>query len=267
MTDFLTMIEAQQAAALKQYQVRQVGDIDGEPITIEEARAQCNVDINGSPPESDDDFWLENIGIPAARAYCENYKGVAYAQRTVELVTNGFPSGAINLPFGPVQSIESIKYDDQVAYQAAYDAAYTAAYDAEFIISSDVDLATAAGIAAGLVAGEAALEVTVDPSVYMLNLFPTPATVILNYGQSWPTTVRDFINSVRIDYVVGISPPGDSPQVYALPPTAKGAMLLMLSHLYENRSAVNIGGVVSDVPYGVRALLDLTLGGERTDFA
>lgn len=282
MTDFLTMIAAAQEAALQQYNVRQIGDVAGEPITIEEARAQCHVDLWGSPPESDDDFWLLNVGIPAARTYCENYKGTAFAQRTMELATNAFPSGAINLPFGPVQSITSIKYDDQdiadaaytVAYAAAYAPAYTAAYDAEFLISSDVDLATAAGVAAGVasgvaagdIAGAAALEQTLATTVYSLNVFPQPMTVILQHSQVWPAA-RDFANSVRIRYVVGISLPGDSPIVYTLPPTAKAGMLLMLGHLYANREAVNVGGAVTTMPLGVHAYLDLTPGGSRTDFA
>lgn len=263
---FLTAISAAQLAALQQYNVRQVGDVEGEPITLEEARAQCRVDLLGSPPESDDDFWLENIGIPGARVYAENYKGAAYAPRTMELVTNKFPSGAINLPFGPVQSITSVKYDDQVIADAAYDAAYTAAYDAEFLISADVDLATAAGIAAGDIAFAAALEQTMDPTTYSLNVFTQPPTMILNYGETWPTA-RDFTNSVRITYVTGYSLPEDSPQVHILPQSARIAMLMMLAHLYENREAVNVGGVVTTMPLGVHAYLDLTPGGDRTGMA
>ncbi len=269
MTNFRTMIAAQQVAALKQYNVRQVGDVDAEPITLEEARAQCRVDTWGSPPESDDDFWLEGIGMPGARMYCEQYKGAAYAQRTMELVTNGFPSGAIKLPFGPVQTVESVKYDDQTGYQAAYDAAYqaayTTAYDAEFMSSGDPIAADAAGIAAGVPAGETAgnlvLEVTLDPTNYVLNGFT--GEVVLAYGKAWPTGVRDGVNSVRVQYVTGPSLPEDTPQINTLPGAVRVAILLMLGHLYENRSAVQLGGLVSQIPLGVHAFLDLAPGGDR----
>ncbi len=265
LTPFLTSVYAAQRAALQQYNALQIGEVEGEPITLEEARAQCRVDTYGSPPESDDDFWFENIGIPAARSYCENYKGVSYAPRVVELVTNSFPT-SIPLPFGPVQSVESIMYDDATIAQAAYDAAYTAAYDTEFGMSADVDAAIAAGVAAGDIAYAANLEQTVDTSVYTLNAYTIPATLGVAYGQTWPTA-RTSANSVRIRYVTGFNLPDESPLPYPLPKSAKAAMLLMLGHLFENREGVTVGGVVSTMPMGVHALLDLTPGGERTGFA
>lgn len=255
---FLTDIAARQAAALQVYGVQQIGDVLGEPISLIEARAQCRVDLWGSPPESNDDFWLENIGIPGARAYCEQYKGVFYAPRIMELATNAFPAGGFNLPFGPVQSIESVKYLDQ----AVADAAYTVAYDAEFLISADIDLATAAGVAAAV----AALEQTVAPADYTLNTYLTPAMAILAYGATWPTP-RGDANSVKVRYVTGFNLATDSPIAYYLPSTAKSAMLLMLGHLYADREGVNVGGIVTEVPLGVTALLDMTPGGERVGFA
>jgi hypothetical protein len=254
---FLTDIAAAQLAALQQYGIVQIGDVEGEPITLLEARAQCRVDTWGSPPESDDDFWLENIGMPAAREYCENYKGLAYAPRTLELATNTFPAGAINLPFGPVQSITSIKYLDQ----AAADAAYTAAYDAEFAISSDVALATAAGDAAYA----AALEQTVSAADYQLDVYSTPPRVVLVSGASWPTAT-DTTNSVKVRYVTGYNLSTDTPIAYVLPPTVKMAMLLMLGHLFINRAAVEEGSKI-EIPLGVQALLNLAPGVGRLGMA
>ncbi len=64
---FLTDIAAAQTKALQRFGLLQIGDVEGEPISLEEARAQCNLDVFGSPPESEHDFWLETVGIPAAR--------------------------------------------------------------------------------------------------------------------------------------------------------------------------------------------------------
>lgn len=258
-------IYRRQQADLLRYGIRQVEEVAVEPITLEEARQHLRVDTylqdvpdSGSPPEqitvSDDDAWIE-AALPAAREYCEQYLGRALAPRTMEYVGNAFPTVAVStppgaaftLPFGPVQSIVSVNYDDQ----PTADAAYTAAYDAEFLISGDVDLATAAGIAAAA----AALSVLVDPEVYQVDQFSVPSRLLLTYGSSWPTA-RYSTGSVRVRYVTGYSIPGESPQVYVLPNLARSAILLFLGHLFENREAVSAGTLV-EVPLGVSALLDM----------
>ena len=194
---FLTDIAAAQVAALHVYGVMQIGDVVGEPISLEDARKQCRVDTfeEGSPPESvsDDDAWLTDIGIPGARQYCENELGVALCTRTMELATNAFPSGPINLPFGPVQSITSVTYLDSDG--------------AEQILS-----------AAG----------------YEIDPYTVPARLMLTYGSTWPVA-RDFANSVKVRYVAGYNLNGDSPNPYPLPPIIRSAMLVMLEFLYDNR--------------------------------
>ncbi|AOY00106.1 head-tail connector protein [Jeongeupia sp. USM3] len=48
-----------------------------------------------------------------------------------------------------------------------------------------------------------------------------------------------------------------SPPANALVVTAslQAAILLMVGHLYENREAVNVGNLVTEMPFAVRALL------------
>lgn len=268
--NFLRDVARRQREALFRYGVVPVGDVTDEPITLAQARLHCRVDTfeEGSPAVevSEDDDWLTDIGIPAAREYCEGDLGRSLAPRTVELVADAFPGYAATtppgagfiLPFGPVQSITSVKYDDQVAA----DAAYTVAYDAEFASSADVALATAAGE----VAAAAALEQTMDAADYALDTYAQPARLNLAYGASWPTS-RGTLNSVRVRYVTGYSIPGDSPQVYALPKLAISAMLLMLGHLYANREATAPDKALFEVPLGVSALLGMVPGRERIGFA
>lgn len=268
--NFLADIARRQREALFRYGLIPVGEVVTEPITLAQARLHCRVDTfeEGSPPEtvSEDDAWLTDIGIPAAREYCEGELGRALAPRTMELVTDTFPGYAaatppgtgFNLPFGPVQSITSVKYLDQ----AVADAAYTAAYDAEFLISADVDLATAAGDAAAA----AAIEVTMDAADYALDTYAAPARLNLATGASWPTS-NGTVNSVKIRYVTGYTIPGDSPQVHVLPKLALSAMLLMLGHLYANREATAVDKALVEIPFGVSSLLGLVPGRERIGFA
>jgi hypothetical protein len=239
---------------LTRYRTRVVTQpiFEEEPITLAEARYHLRVDTfeEGSPPEtvSDDDPWLQNIGIPAARQWAEGYLGEALATQTLEMVGNAFPSEYFELAIGPVQSIESVKYDDGEIAQEAYQAAY----DAEFLISGDEDLADAAGDAAYA----AALEQTMDPADYQLNPYVWPNRLQLAYGVSaWPTA-RDSLASVRIRYVSGYTQPGDSPEGFVITPRRKIGLLLMLGHLYENREDTSTFNV-SMIPNHARVFLDL----------
>ena len=61
----------------------------------------------------------------------------------------------------------------------------------------------------------------------------------------WPTPA-EVANAVKVRYV---TPPTFSPAV-------KTALLLYVGFMYENREAVNIGNITSELPLGVDALLN-----------
>lgn len=288
--DVVAEVMRRQQAGLQRYGIEELGDVTGEPISIEQARSHCRVDTWGSPPISDEDDWFNDFGIPGARELCEMEKGRAFAPRSMRLVTNAFPTiavdtdagAAVPLRFGPVQSITSVVYLSQdaydaaydAAYQVAYDAAYQVAYDAEILNSGDPELADAAGIAAGdaagiaagTTAGDAALEVTMPDTDYVLDNTTSPSRLLLAYGASWPTGLRSVSNAVQITYVTGYSLPTDSPQVHRLPKTALIAMLMTLAHLYRQREAVATAEQFV-VPMGAQTFLGKTPGGENLDFA
>lgn len=83
----------------------------GEPITIEEARQHLRIDTYGSPPAHPDD-GLIMMQLAAAREYCERYLGYSVAQHTVEMALDSFTED-IELPLGPVLSIQSLTYIDE----------------------------------------------------------------------------------------------------------------------------------------------------------
>lgn len=96
---------------LKVYNVRQVG-ITAEPISLEFARKHLNIATEGSPPTSDKDEWLMELGIPGARDWCEQYLGRSIAVQILEVSTQGFPLTSFSLPLGPVLSVISVQYAD-----------------------------------------------------------------------------------------------------------------------------------------------------------
>jgi len=216
--------------ALARYGLRIVSGPDAEPISLELARAHLRLDVDDdSPPSHPDDFWLTEVGIPAAREACESELGRAIAPQVFEISLRGFPNWfpgievcsvdglvypwAISLPMSPVESIVSVKY-----------------------IDADGN------------------EQTWDPANYILDTWSDVNVIYTTTGVSWPPT-GVVPNAVKIRYVAGYSLPDDSPLSYPLPKAIMAAMLLMLGHLYENREA-STDVKLDEIPRGVSALLE-----------
>lgn len=65
----------------------------------------------------------------------------------------------------------------------------------------------------------------------------------------WPD-VRGSLGDVTITFKAGYAPTGDSPPDYRanVPDDIKNAILFAVGHLYEHRSAINIGNITSKIP-------------------
>jgi uncharacterized phiE125 gp8 family phage protein len=87
-------------------------------------------------------------------------------------------------------------------------------------------------------------EITVAPSAYSLDNYSTSAWLLPASGDSWPSA-GGVANAVRVRYKVGGTPA----------PAVKAAMLLLISHLNENREAVVTGVAAAQLPLGVIDLL------------
>lgn len=109
-----------------------------KPVTA----AQCKTHLN--IPHSDWDASIE-IYIGAAVNYLDGYGGNlgrCMITQTWELVLDEFPSEALRLPIGPIQTVTSVKYDDTNGDEQTFNALnYTldAASDpAWLVLDSDV---------------------------------------------------------------------------------------------------------------------------------
>ena len=89
--------------------------------------------------------------------------------------------------------------------------------------------------------------VTLDSTKYRVDRDATPAVIRPLYNQTWPSHLLDQ-NSVTVTWWAGY---GDGRQV---PTRAKHAMLMLIGHWYERRTAVDSVSA-TDVPYGVKDLL------------
>lgn len=88
---------------------------------------------------------------------------------------------------------------------------------------------------------------TLSSANYSTDLSGVLGRILLNYNESWPST-RSQHNAVTITFVAGYTSA-------TVPHPIKAAAKLLVSHLYENREAVNVGGAVNEIPKTVEYLL------------
>lgn len=102
---------------------------------------------------------------------------------------------------------------------------------------------------------DAGVTQTVAPEGYRVDDANVPGWVV-PVATGWPVA-GDTINAVRVRFRAGYegqetdSPPGPN----GVPAPIKAALKLLVGHWYANREAVNVGNIVSDLPWAVSALL------------
>jgi len=86
-------------------------EVYAEPVTLEEARAQCYLTAEDSDGHPQDSSLL--IYIAAARDWAERFTGLAFARKRVELSIDMFPTD-IELE-APATDVISVEYYDSAA--------------------------------------------------------------------------------------------------------------------------------------------------------
>jgi len=94
--------------------------------------------------------------------------------------------------------------------------------------------------------------VTLSTSDYRVDNKAIPAVLRPNYAGSWPSYRADY-NSITVTWWAGYGTSGTS-----VPRRLRHAMLMLVTHLYENRSSVLVGTGFSAVPMpdSMRLLFD-----------
>ncbi len=87
---------------------------------------------------------------------------------------------------------------------------------------------------------------TLASSEYLVDTVSVPGRIRLAYGKSWPAHRAQW-DAIRIQYTVGWA-------AEAVPQPIKQAMLLLISHLYENRT-LEVPGRLTPVQFAVDSLL------------
>lgn len=202
-----------------------VSAISTEPLSLAEARAQCNITAG------DTTFDTElGLYIAAARAKAENYMGAFIMQRTYDMTLDEFPSssqswsawlgGQADIGFRPPAwndscvvpiplSVTSVKYID-----------------------------------------EAGVEQTLAGSAYTLDDSNWPFWLLPAVDTEWPAT-RAQANAVTIRVVNGYDAQSK------IPGDVRAWLLLTVGFLFAHREAFDTTGKVAEIPSRfVDSLLD-----------
>lgn len=94
---------------------------DAEPLTLAQARLQCRLDAEGSPPSHPDDDLLSAF-IAVAREQVERFTGRALRYQRLRVALDDF-SDVIDLAYSPVLAVESVSYVDSAGATVVMDAA------------------------------------------------------------------------------------------------------------------------------------------------
>ena len=194
------------------YQLRTITEPVVEPISLEEAKQQCQIDEDITERNADLELY-----IAAARELAENYTERSFCERAFRLSLDRFPTGdnwpadyKICLPRGPVIEVLSIRYTEQTG--------------AEVTLEEDTD--------------------------YTVAIDDEPPYIVPAYTEFWPIP-RFHPGSVRIEYRAGYASSGSPAGADNVPPAVKQALRFLVAHWNENREAVTLaGGAPQDVPLG-----------------
>jgi len=93
---------------------------------------------------------------------------------------------------------------------------------------------------------------TASLSGYYVDIDSEPGRVCLSYCINWPVFTEYPYGAIRIRFVAGYT--GVAPDV--IPYKTKQAMLMLIAHMYENRTPVIIGSISKELEFTVNALLE-----------
>ena len=205
-------------------------------ITLEEARTHLRMD------STDSDTYIASL-IDVAQEYVQAKLGRTLTTATYRMTLDKFPrrTGSYRNDSSPYYAMPTAYADFGLPLSAVpIELPYPPA-------ASVTRMAYTRGTDGALIEMAAGVDYTSDTGAL-------PPTSRPPYSQSWPTDCRLYPGAVIVEWTAGY---GDASTV---PPQARHAMLMLLTHYFENRSAV-ADRAGAAVPESVDALLSSVSAG------
>lgn len=196
-----------------------------EPVSLQQAKAQCRV-------EYDNDDSLIQGYIIAARQMVEKMMNRSIFNRKMRLTLDYFP-------WPGWQTVTGSSHD---------------AYLGWYFRSLSIRLPKPATFSVDKISylNDQLQTIVIDPSNYTVDLISEPARIFPAPGYTWPYQNQYIPGQVMIDFTSGTY--GDGVQVNNCPQTIVLAILLLVSHFYNNREASS-ETVLKTIPLGIAELL------------
>jgi uncharacterized phiE125 gp8 family phage protein len=189
-----------------------------EPITTAEAKAFLRVD------SSDEDTLIDTL-IATARQIVEDFTGRAIITQTWKLTLDKWPLDCR----GWLAWLEVNTSTERA------------------ILLPRSPLASVTSVK--YYPDDLGAQATLSASTYRVITGTLPGAVFLKSSEDWPVLdIRP--DAVEIIFVAGAADATTTPKQLT------HAILLLVAHLYENRAPVNVGNIVNEIPFTVRALLE-----------
>jgi hypothetical protein len=193
-----------------------------EPVSLDEAKAHLRLEV------PDDDAKVSAL-IVAARLHCETVLRQALITQTWDLFVDAFPWGGGYYNRALRQMGPSPFWLPSATYPIELPRPPLRSVVSVSYYNGTGDL------------------VVIDPSTYQVST-GTPGRVAPAFGQVWPVP-QPRMDAVAIRYVAGYGDDGAS-----IPQNIREALLLMVGHWYEHRSAADEVSLTT-VPDAVDSLL------------
>lgn len=210
--------------------VRIVTGPGSEPVTLSEAKSHLRLE------ESVDDTFVASC-ISGARQYLEKFCWRGFIEQTLELTQNGFRGADKQEQLSPYVQATPEPYPVQTQRFQPY------------IELPFGHLAATPAIAVTYLDENGSSQV-LSSSVYVVEGQGNDSMcgrLWLAANQTWPNAFDQF-NSVTVSYKVGWTTSN-------IPIPIKNAVLLMVSHMYENRVPIITGTIASPLDFTIDALL------------
>jgi uncharacterized phiE125 gp8 family phage protein len=196
-----------------------------EPVTLQQAKDQCKVDY------PDDDALIQGY-IIAARQLVENMTGRSIFNRKMKMTLDYFP----------YPGCEAVTGSGHEAYLRWYFRGQSIRLPKPATASVDkISYIDGAG-----------QTVIIDSSKYVVDLISEPARISPAPGYSWPYLNNYVPGQVTVEFTSGTY--GDGKLINDCPMTVVLAILLLVSHFYNNRDASS-EAVLNTIPLGVAELI------------
>ena len=200
-----------------------------EPVTLTQLKEHLRIDAGMTADDA-----ILGLYLVAARQYAEKYTRRAFLPQQCTLNLDHFPLWRFS------NTLNSSQRRDFPYFGVAFDSIAIRLPKPRCISVDSVVYLDPTGTSQ-----------TIDPSTYYVDTSSEPARLVPKSGLTWPYTQTYLPGSITVTFTTGsYATPADVPNTIVM------AILLLCGHWYAHSESTT-EAMLNEIPFGVKALLDL----------